>query len=259
MRKHPELGRVYTRPNAQKIVDRIRAVEPAARVEDLQVDEASFARWISDARYPILAYHVNSRTKFLEHFLSVELIGARTGTLMDVASCRSYFPELMRRRGFRVIVQDLTYTPGLHGDILGSNAAAMPIPDASIDVMTLHCAFEHFEGSSDTGFIREAARVLKPGGRVVLLPLYLNENALTWVDPYFLAIGERVEEQGSTWQPAVGYSNRFGRMYAPENFVERVYRPALESGLKPTLLRVVGMEAASWTYLQFALVLDSPL
>lgn len=256
---HPEMARSYSTPDAKKIAASIQDIAGSVDITEIQLDETKFREWVQQARYPLLAYHAASEEKYLEHFLSVELLGdALSGTLLDVASWRSYFPVLMRHRGLRVIVQDLVYKPGLHGDLLGCNAAEMPLPDASIDAMTLHCSFEHFEGEADQGFVREAARILKPGGQAVIIPLYLHEQQLTWVDPYFLSRGERIAEEGATFQPSIGYNNRFGRMYSPQTFVDRVLKTARLAGLELKLVRVEGLERMPSCYLQFAAVLRKP-
>lgn len=257
LRDHPEIERAYAHPDPVRIIDGIRSLAPGINVEEYRVDVDRFRNWVKSAKYPFLAYHSAVEEKFLEHFVSVELLGSlRSGLLVDVASWRSYFPTLMRERGFQVIVQDLVYEEGLHGDLLGCNAEAMPLPDESVTAMTLHCSFEHFEGTADVGFIREADRLLRPGGRVVIIPLYLHEKQLTWVDPSFLLRGERIEEAGATWQPAVGYGNRFGRMYSPETFVSRVVEAVGQTRLKLSLVRVTGLEALPSCYLQFAAVLE---
>jgi SAM-dependent methyltransferase len=257
IKKHPEMERIYERPNTESVIAEIRRLAPDLSIETMAVSREYYDRWVRREEYPLLAYHVSREEKFLEHAVSVDLLGDRSGLLIDVASCRSYFPYLMRRRGFRVIVQDLAYTEGLHGDVLGCNAASFPLPDASIDAMTLHCSFEHFEGDADQGFVREASRLLTPGGRAVIIPLYLHERQITWVDPYFLSIGEVIEEPGAEWQPAIGYGNRFGRMYSARTFVDRILSAVEQTELKPTLWYIEGAtDVAPSCYLQFALTLE---
>lgn len=257
---HPELVRAYSRPRQDAILREVATLAPALPVRRLHVDVAAYRRWVKEARYPLLAYHRSAPEKYLEHELSVELMGGRAaGLLIDVASCRSYFPEIMRRRGFDVIVQDLVYKEGLHGDYLGCNAARMPLADRSVDVMTLHCSFEHFEGSADSDFVRECSRLLAPGGITIIAPLYLHENQITWVDPYFLNRREAVDEAGAVLQPATGYGNRFGRMYSPRTFVERVAGAVRETDLIATLWAIQGEQSVSPScYIQFALTLEQP-
>jgi hypothetical protein len=101
--------------------------------------------------------------KALEHFISFEL--AKPGAAevgIDIGSCQSEAPAIVRRQfGARIYEQDLEYPKGVHSDRIGSSADATPLPDRSVDFMTLRCTFEHFEGNADTGFMRECARLLK--------------------------------------------------------------------------------------------------
>ena len=55
----------------------------------------------------------------------------------------------------------------------------MPLPEGVRDQDSSHCSFEHFEGDSDIGFIRETARVPRPGGAACIVPLYLLRNMLS--------------------------------------------------------------------------------
>jgi SAM-dependent methyltransferase len=259
LERHPELKRTYELPDAGAVVERLATLAPALDVAAVTVDPAEYQRWVAEAHYPLLAYHALAEEKFLEHYLSVELLGARSrGRFIDVASCRSFFPELMRRRGFDVVVQDLSYPAGLHAGRLGCDAADFPLPDASVDAMTLHCSFEHFEGDADAGFLREAARLLRPGGIAIVIPLYLHTERIIWVDPFFLAEGYEIDEPG-TLQPAIGYGNRFGRMYDPPAFMQRVVDTVRATDLKTTLWRIDGAHAISpRCYVQFALTLEKP-
>lgn len=201
--------------------------------------------------------------KAVEHFLSLEFAKPTSrSTGIDIGSCKSVLPAIVRREfGANVFEQDLEYTPGIQGDRIGSSADAIPMPDRSIDFMTLHCTFEHFEGSADTGFVRECARLLKPRGQTVILPLYLNAN-------FCNVTGETNEltRQGIGFDPDAQYhcvipewQNRFGRHYSPASLKTRVLDPAREFGLKPKLLRVRNWDQVHpLLWLRWILVLQQP-
>jgi len=56
---------------------------------------------------------------------------------------------------------------------VGASAAHLqPISDASVDLVTLHNAFEHFSEGADAGCIGEINRVLKPGGTALISPFF---------------------------------------------------------------------------------------
>ncbi|MEL6248797.1 MAG: arsenosugar biosynthesis arsenite methyltransferase ArsM [Cyanobacteria bacterium J06648_16] len=53
-------------------------------------------------------------------------------------------------------------------DIRSGDAFELPIPDASVDVMAQNCLFNIFEPADLTRALKEAYRVLKPGGRLIM-------------------------------------------------------------------------------------------
>jgi len=199
--------------------------------------------------------------KALEHYISFKLASPRTGEVgIDIGSCKSVVPGLVERLfGATCYQQDLVYEPGVHGNSIGSSADAIPLPDGSVDFMFLHCTFEHFEDTADTGYIRECARLLKPGGRVIILPLYLNANYCNITgetDPSIQAdIG--FDEDASYYCLIPEWQNRFGRHYSPDSFARRVWEPARTVGLSTRLLRACNWESIDERlWLRWALVVE---
>jgi len=180
--------------------------------------------------------------KAIEHYLSVCLLEpAAQKTYIDIGSCRSVFPSIVSRLfQCRCYLQDLEYPTGVSGNYIGSSADAIPLPDQSVDGIVVHCAFEHFEGSCDTGFIRECSRLLVPGASVVIAPLYLNSafvNVTGEKDPgtqRSIFFDENAD--GHFLIPE--WKNRFGRHYSPEALMLRVLEPATAAGMQITLFRV---------------------
>jgi SAM-dependent methyltransferase len=180
--------------------------------------------------------------KALEHFLSFKLISPRREmTGVDIGSCKSVAPLILREApGCTCYEQDLEYPTGIEGTRIGSSADQIPLADHSVDFMTLHCTYEHFEGQADTGFVRECARLLKPNGHVVIAPLYLNPN---YVNITGEVDGSRrtqitFDDEASYHCVIPGWKNRFGRHYSPESLLKRVLIPCRELGLQPLCYRV---------------------
>lgn len=112
--------------------------------------------------------------KLLEHFISFDIIEPKPGgTYIDVAASNSPVADILRETYGAAIAyrQDLRFRPGVHGNEIGSNAAEIPLPASSVDGILLHNSWEHFEGDSDRRALRECARLLRPGGRVCIIPL----------------------------------------------------------------------------------------
>ena len=70
--------------------------------------------------------------------------------------------QLARKRG----IENVTF---LRGD-----AEALPFPDGSFELVTCRLAAHHFPNPAQA--VREAARVMKPGGRLLLLDHYAPEE-----------------------------------------------------------------------------------
>ena len=230
------------------------------------LDPLGLARHMDGYRYPrfygggSVASGGVREWKILKYFVSLELVDIRpSDVVIDVASERSLFPDVVRTQtGARVFRQDLTYAPGLVGDRIGGNAARMPIGAEFASKLILHNSFEHFEGEADRDFIREAWRVLRPGGEVCIVPLYLSQRYEILTDPL-------VDTRGLAWDPGAriarvrGFRNRFGRFYSPAALAERVLRPAEECGFAVSLHDFENLRALDPSSgLHFGLVLTKP-
>jgi hypothetical protein len=170
-------------------------------------------------------YIGNFAEKTLEHYLSVELLKPKSSNVViDVASADSPFPDIIERTvGCKIYEQDIVYPPGINGRRIGSNAAHMPLADGSADKMTLHCSFEHFEGTNDSDFILECERLLVTGGQCAILPLYIAEHRFHLSNPLCSGRSGLVFDKGTpvvrdpSWAMA-----RFSRFYDVESFRRRV-------------------------------------
>ena len=228
-------------------------------LNDIAVDPASYCAYFDAAeytnRYPDY-YSFNLPEKSLEHFVAAQLLGLSPDDVyVDIASEHSPVPEIYSRLfGCASYRQDLAYRAGVHGNEIGGDAAAMPVPDGFATAMALHCSFEHFEGDADERFIREIKRVLRPGGRVCFVPLYLWHEYGVLTDPA-VAIAEGVEfNRNAVVYCKPGWGNRHGRLYDPANLDSRIRRNL--DGMRMTLYRITNAtEVHESCYLQFALTI----
>jgi hypothetical protein len=118
--------------------------------------------------------------KVLEHFIAYTLCDLpafrrETDVYLDLAAGGSPWAMLLRQADYQSHALDLNVAERFRGCdyYLTGDATRMPFPDGSARAMSLQCAFEMFGGDSDTRLIAECARVLAPGGTVVIVPLYL--------------------------------------------------------------------------------------
>jgi SAM-dependent methyltransferase len=204
---------------------RSRLEAAGARVEHFTLDPAAFQTFLQQADFPDWYSGGPSspafREKTLEHYVGAQLLEIASGDVyMDVGADNSPFAPIAEQlygcAGYRL---DAAYRRAVHGRYIGSDVRSIPLPDRSVDKMAAHCAFDHFQGDADEAFLREAGRLLRPGGRLCILPLYLDVvttnyiDSSTWARPAVLDPDARVIEV-----PGWGYE--FSRFYAPERLVE---------------------------------------
>jgi hypothetical protein len=230
------------------------------------IDVQAFWAHVQQTHYPPL-YAAGTMSaggareqKLLEYFVSLDLLRPMSSdVIIDVASEWSVFPRVMRRlTGARVYRQDLIYPAGVRGDRIGGSAGRMDVPAGFANKLVLHNAYEHFEGTADSDFIREAWRVLRPGGLVCILPLNMTDQFSILTDPL-------VDRRGIAWDPGARvieiptWHNRFGRMYDAAALKQRVLEPARQVGFDINVLRVRNTEAIHpSTYLHYILLLTKP-
>jgi len=162
--------------------------------------------------------------KVLEYYLTLRALALNPkSTYLDIASCLSLFPNYVAERiGGTIHRQDLFYPEGVQTiefprvtrsihrrvpawiSVIGCDACDLPLESSTVDHITLHCSFEHFEGDADGRFAAEALRVLRPGGRMLIFPFYCGNE--------YQEIGNG--EVSTAW--------KFHRYYDPVTFVDRV-------------------------------------
>jgi hypothetical protein len=186
-------------------------------------------------------------SKALEYLTSITLGGMREGeVLLDAAgggdaefvriACQ-YLPFSFV--GYSQDAQlDGTERDGIR--YVGGSIDAVPLPDASVDLITCHHSFEHFRGDIDTGFIRESCRLMREGGRTVITPIFLtNRYAEIWnrrAREHFDRSASQVIDRTAAfagWGPYEG----FARTYDLEAFSRRVIS-ALPSDVSASIYRV---------------------
>ncbi|OYT98226.1 MAG: hypothetical protein CFE40_13250 [Burkholderiales bacterium PBB1] len=202
--------------------------------------------------------------KLLEHFVAWGLLdldaSVQRWPYLDIASASSPWVRMLRDQGLTTLSIDLAPDPSVASlpYYLRGDATAMPFHDASIGSASLQCAYEMFAGDADIRLLRELARVLRSGGRVVVSPLYMHVQACYYQSPEHH--GKPAGDAGAVrYLRRDAWDVRASRKYSPGTLMQRVWRPATQAGLIPQL-RVLRNpdELGRGIYLHFVLVLDKP-
>lgn len=197
-----------------EIWERLKALPDVQLVEE-RVPIADFEQFPCAHPWSAAPHYYEKK---LQYYLSATTLRLNRGdTFVDIASQGSAFPGYAKRIvGCDVYRQDLMYESG-RPHYLPGDACAIPVEDGFFTAMTLHCSFEHFEHDADTRFIREAARVLRPGGRLCIVPLYMElEPVERYARSFAVGAGQK----------AFGPGCEFYRGYSAETLYQRVLQPA---------------------------------
>lgn len=268
------LLRVRSAPEYASPTDRdLQQVEEDLRTQgvtliDYHADVARFREFVDSAGFPS-DYHggVDGGVyleKMLEHFVAWDLIGLGNDPdrlpYVDIAGASSPWASLLRGKGIEAMSIDLELNPRFaHLDYyLKTDATATPFAPASIGGTSLQCAFEMFQGDADMRLVAELARILRPGGRTVISPLYMHTHACCYQSPEHYG-RSRADEGAKVYVRRNAARVPSSRKYSAATLLERVWRPAQRLGLQPSLhvLRN-GQAIGKDVYLHFILVLDKP-
>lgn len=221
-----------TRASCGEVLRRMQA--HGLKVMRFDASSAQLAVYLRRADYATRFpeyYAGMQKEKTFEHFVAMRLLELTEGDVfLDLASEGSPLPEIAARlSGCRALAQDIMYPPGIRDGKMGGDACAMPVGADFASAAALTCSLEHFEGDADTRLFAELARVLRPGGRVVVVPTYLFTHAATQTDPRYSVSAEVQFDEGVPLYCAEGWGNRHGRFYSPETLVERIVAPLRQS------------------------------
>jgi len=169
--------------------------------------------------------------KFLELHVSWRLLDTQPDeTYLDLAGGLHTYAGYLKSQ--KRLLNDRYVSPWLKSElarqgvgIVESFAQCMPLQDCSIDKISCHHSFEHFRGDGDTQAIIEIQRVLRPGGRACIVPIFLANGYFEIVDlpwtPRSDLRATRIVDPTSPF-PGGSFSGGFARVYDLQSFQNRV-------------------------------------
>ena len=135
--------------------------------------------------------------KLLEHWIAADVLGLMeykdNDIYIDIAAANSPWAQKLReRKGVDSYAIDLCE--------IGQNYKHLPyyrtedathtsFADACVKGASLQCAYEMFMKDDDINLINEVARILKPGGKIIILPLYMHTHYCAYASPDYFGKG----------------------------------------------------------------------
>ncbi|BAU12754.1 hypothetical protein LEP3755_32850 [Leptolyngbya sp. NIES-3755] len=224
-----EHGVENTRPEAVANVIEL-GKQIGIEFKEFSIDVNLYKQYFNQAEYAkryAEYYRGNQPEKTLEHFICYSLLGLNSDDVfVDLASEHSPVPEIFGRlSGATTYSQDIMYPAGIEGNRIGGDACAMPVSDGFMSKAALTCSLEHFELDADTRLFQELARVLKPGGKICVVPFYVFDREAVQTDPTVSVPANVPFDSTATIYCAPGWGNRHGRFYSPQSFMQRIICP----------------------------------
>lgn len=208
-------------------------------LHEIIVDKRAFDKFKNSMSFPA-DYHggLNSgywEEKLLEHYLAYELLQIDEfkddDVYIDVAACGSPWAKILREKmRINAYAIDLEVY-GAYKSLdyyLCQDATKTSFAPSSVKGVSLHCAFEMFVGDDDIYLVKELGRILKPGGKAVIVPLYMHTHYCSYATPEYWG-------KGISDREAVEYIKREGRCipssrkYSAAKLQERILRHIDES------------------------------
>jgi SAM-dependent methyltransferase len=235
---------VYSAPDENDL-EKIEAelIANAICLEDYRVDPADVKQFFADFHFGPRFYGgkgILYTEKVLEHFIAFQLGVKRMpigGQYLDIASCNSPWAMILRSKGYRADALDLepslefSHLPYYHV----MDATQMTLPDSSVDCASLQCALEMFIQDADIRLIGELRRILKPGGRVIIVPLYLHRRYCGYCTPEYWRCKQYHDPDAKLYVSRRGFGVPFSRKYDVAQLKRRLIDPIQNNGMSYSL------------------------
>lgn len=237
---------LYKNPTDNELQEIEQSLTEAGEIlYDFSCNPDEFERF--KRRFPFPAdYHGGENTgywneKIFEHFLSGTLLGIEQylsdDVFVDVAAGGSPWALILNEKlEISAYAIDLEVgEPFRSSDCyLQEDATRTSFESSSVKGIALHCAFEMFAGDSDSRAIAEFARILKPGGKAVIVPLYMHTHDCTYSSAEFWGRGYG-DPDSREYVRTDTRNIPCSRKYSFKTLLTRVLDPARRHGLTPRL------------------------
>lgn len=216
-------------------------------IDDYTPSPEAFKNFQAEGWFPSNYHGGNNSSawdeKLLEHWISCERLSlmnyGKEDIFVDVAAASSPWVQALReRKGLKTFAIDLDEVDPAYRNLPYyriENATKTSFQNASVSGAALHCAYEMFMGEDDTRFINEAARILKPGGKIIILPLYMHTHYCAYATPEYY--GKGYSDPAAKEYVRLDCSGvPSSRKYDAAKLKQRILDPIVAAGMRYRLL-----------------------
>lgn len=179
--------------------------------------------------------------KILEYYLANRILDLGSHAddasfqYIDAASANSPWALWLRKKyGVSAYSVDLLEPKGDKEYYIKGDVTDFPFSDNSIDAISMQSALETFPGEVDINFIKDAGRILRKGGQLLVTPLYLSTvYANCFGTQYYDSLEA---DEGAKKYIQFGYSGPTTRLYDVNHLKSRLLETAVQAGLEYTVL-----------------------
>lgn len=101
-----------------------------------------------------------------------------------------------------------------------ADVTKLPFDCESVDGISIQSGMELLSGNDDMSMLREAERVLKPGGRMIISPMYIYKEPVTLFGRSYYREGQA--EDGTKKYMRLDFNIPFTRLYSVDTLKSRV-------------------------------------
>lgn len=138
-----------------------------------------------------------------------------------MSSSSKWASDLKQKYGIKAYSVDINSPSNATECFIKANVTKLPFEDESIDAISVQSGIELLPGEDDIKFMKEVQRVLKPKGKCIILPLYLNpEFCNLYGRSYYKEQTEK--DEGAIDYIRLDYDIPFTRLYDLINLKKRL-------------------------------------
>jgi len=214
-------------------------------VERIDFSNKEYKAWVNQFFPQWRTQFGNIRHKKLVEFFSTykKLSPQANDVFMDAAGgIKSYLPKINCKKKY---MQDIRISSNLKQQLgnlieyVECDGGKIPLPGESIDKISCHHSFEHFQKDSDSLFIKQAQRLLKEDGKCCIVPIFLSDQYFEVTDSLSFSMkfddrSKRVIDLTATI-PGGSRCGNYARIYDLKAFQIRVLNNIDFSRFKATM------------------------